>query len=55
MIEGEAYGPQPREPVDVPSIDELLGRRHFKSTMLVPIGAMEFEDIRRKVLGMDNP
>lgn len=54
MIEGEPYGRQPREPVSVPSIDELLGRRHFKGAMLVPIKSAEFDAIHEKVMDLEN-
>jgi hypothetical protein len=56
MIEGRRFGEQPRQPVGVPPIDDLLSmggteRRHFKGQTLVPIkGEAEFERIRAYTL-----
>ncbi len=51
MIEGSPFGKQPRQPVGVPPIDELLERKTFKGQTLVPIlDAKEFERIRDHTL-----
>ena len=54
MIEGEPHGHQSREPIGVPAIDKLLGRRHFKGAMLVPIKAEEFDAIKKYVMELEN-
>lgn len=47
MIEGKPCGKQPRQPVGVEPIDELLKpRKHFKQETIVPITAEEFSRIR---------
>ena len=46
LIEGKACGRQPDRPVGVPPIDDLLKRRAFNRTMLVPITAKEFANVR---------
>lgn len=49
MVEGvEDGGWQPETPVGVPPIDELLGRRTFRQSTLIPIGREEYEQIRRE-------
>ena len=50
MIEGDLYGAQPKQATDVPPIDQLLGRKHFKGQTLVPITADEYEHIRKETL-----
>jgi hypothetical protein len=50
MIEGRACGKQPREPMGVPPIDDLLSRRHFKQGTLVPISEAEFQRVQEKAL-----
>ncbi len=48
LIEGKEYKQQPREPVGVPPIDDLIRRRTFKQATLIPITAEEFEGTPRK-------
>ncbi|HZK82872.1 MAG TPA: hypothetical protein VFC46_17445 [Humisphaera sp.] len=52
MIEGKRWGKQPRQPVGVPPIDELLKMKTFKGQTLVPIikGEKEFERVREYTL-----
>jgi len=52
MIQGEPCGEQPRGPVVVPPIDELLGRKVFSRGAIIPgISTEEFELIRREAIG----
>jgi hypothetical protein len=46
MVEGKPSGKQPRQPVGVPPIDDLLKRATFKGQTLVPVNRDEFELIR---------
>jgi hypothetical protein len=51
MIEGKLYGKQPGQPVGVPPIDELMGKKHFTIQTLVPIkDEKKFEWVRRYTL-----
>jgi hypothetical protein len=50
LIKGKPYGDQPQGPVSVRSIDQLLGRKHFKGQAIVPISDKEFEQIRKETL-----
>ena len=52
MIKGKPSGEQPNRPVSVRSIDQLLGRRHFKGQAIVPISDREFGQIRKETLGV---
>jgi len=49
MVEGRKVGWQPPTPVGVPSIEELLDRRVFKQTTLVPIQKRDFAHVRAYV------
>lgn len=49
FIHGQPTGWQPRWPVGVPAIEDLLGRRHFHQSTLVAISRDEFEHIRAEV------
>ena len=48
MIEGKKYSKQPKYPVNVPSINELLGRTVVGPTTLVRISREEFEHIQNE-------
>jgi hypothetical protein len=48
LIEGIAVGPQPSDPTDVGSIEDLLGRRIYKQQTLIPINVEDFEKIQQK-------
>jgi hypothetical protein len=50
MIEGEACGDQPMEPVGVEPIDDILGRTSWKNQTLVRISAEELHRIRQHTL-----
>jgi hypothetical protein len=50
MIEGRACGKQPRNPLGVLPIDDLLQRPHFKQGTLVPISEAEFQHVQEKAL-----
>ncbi len=50
LIEGKEYKQQPREPVGVRPIDDLIRRRTFKQATFIPITAEEFEGIRERTL-----
>jgi hypothetical protein len=52
MIEGKPFGEQPRQPVGVRPIDDLLSRRTFKQTTFVPITSRESENIRTETLSL---
>jgi hypothetical protein len=47
MVKGMKIGWQPPTPVLVPPIEELLGRRYFRQTTVVPIRKSEFARIRK--------
>ena len=49
MIKGRALGWQPRTPVGVPSIDDLLERTTFKQTTFIKVSRQEFAKIRAEV------
>ncbi len=50
LIEGKKCGDQPDEPVGVPPIDDLLGRKLWKNQAIVPITAEDFNRIRTYTL-----
>lgn len=52
MIEGRAHEEQPRQPVGVPPIDDLIGKRTFKQATLTPITAEQFEAIQKRTLAL---
>jgi gamma-glutamylcyclotransferase (GGCT)/AIG2-like uncharacterized protein YtfP len=53
MIKGRRLGEQPCEPVAVPPIADMLGRRTFSNQAITPgLSAMDFERIRRKALSL---
>jgi hypothetical protein len=45
IIEGKQYGQHIQWPVGVPPIDEMLGRKHFKSQAIVSITEPDFKSI----------
>jgi hypothetical protein len=47
MIEGKAFGEQPKGPVGVKPIDDILGRKLWKNQALVPISADDFALIQQ--------
>ena len=49
MIQGKPFGDQPRHPVTVPSINDLLGKTVVGPTTVVRIDRKEFEHIRKEV------
>ena len=49
FIKGRFFGRQPRHPVGVPAIEELLGRSYYRQTTLVNITHEEFGKIQREV------
>lgn len=56
MIEGEEYGRQPRYPVGVPPINELLGKTVVGRNTLIRISREEFEHIREETFRLElNP
>lgn len=51
MIEGKRFGKQPKQPVGVPPINDLLKRKTFSAQTLVPIrDAAVYERIRKDTL-----
>jgi hypothetical protein len=50
LIEGDACGVQPMEPVGVEPIDDILGRTLWKNQGIVPITADDFDAIRQHTL-----
>lgn len=46
LIEGKPFGTQPRNPVGVPPISDLLGKPLWNNQAIVPITAQDFEYIR---------
>lgn len=50
LIEGKRVGEQLVEPVDVPPINELLGRKTFAQAAIVPISGDEFAMIQEYTL-----
>lgn len=50
LIEGTPFGSQPMEPVGVPPIEGLLGKRIWKNQAVVPITAEDFDRIRQYTL-----
>jgi hypothetical protein len=50
LIEGRECGDQPREPVGVKPISDILGRRLWANQGIVPINANDFDKIRQHTL-----
>jgi hypothetical protein len=51
MIEGKAFGRQPRQPVGVLPINDLLGRQVWNNQGIIPISQDDFERIKEYALG----
>jgi hypothetical protein len=50
FIKGEPCGAQPLQPVDVPPLAEILGRKLFNNEAITPISAADYERLRQSVL-----
>lgn len=50
LIEGKGLGEQPIEPVGVPPIDDLLGRKTFNQRTITCVSENEFDKIRNYTL-----
>lgn len=47
MIEGKEHGEQPHQPIGIPPIDTVLGRKTFNRATLIPITSDEYEYVRK--------
>ena len=50
LIKGEAFGEQPPSPVDVPPLDEIVGRTLWKQGAIIPIKEADFERLREAAM-----
>jgi hypothetical protein len=56
MIEGRAFGEQPRQPVGVLPINDLLNHRVWNNQGIIPISQSDFDNIKEYSLGHElNP